>query len=223
MRPYLLPPRILERVVPTGGLLLGCAIVAYLVLMRQSSGLPTPARVEQVPFQVAMLVGARQSQTVEAPVQAATEIQVSPSQQATAVEQEESTSALPKAVAAAADATPAIEAHPEVKEEVIPPARIAMPGGRLSEVEAPAGGGTEPDPFAVGPRQVYLRFFVNEQGRVVRGGIIRGGAEPLRDQFILKAMLSRTYKPQQFLKIPGHDNLWQVDLVLDYGNEEALP
>jgi hypothetical protein len=96
-----------------------------------------------------------------------------------------------------------------------------MPGGRLAAEDAPVGD--MKDPFEVGPKQVYLRLYVNAQGRVVRGGIVRGGSDPARDNMILRAMVSRTYSTQNLVRVDGGEPQWQMDLVLDYGTNEFLP
>ncbi len=172
-------------------------------------------------FSVAVLAGPKQAkQTAPANVQATAEAVVVAKQPTPEpVVEAERSSSLPKAVAATPDAAPS----PEVPApaEVIPPARVAMPGGHLATDDAPVGD--TPNPFAVAPNQVYMRFLVDASGHVVRGGIVRPGRDPMRDSLIYKAMVSRTYSTKDLMKVEGGQPLWQMDLVIEYSSNEFLP
>lgn len=194
-------------------------LLTALLYAGRQAGEPAPPSLNAARFSVAMLAGPKQA-AQEAPRNAdQVAISVAPSvEPANQVVTAERPTSLPQAVAAAQDASVGPEAAQA--DEVIPPARVSMPGGRLMAMDVSLG--EQPDPFATGPRQVYLRLFVDESGKVVRGGIARPGTEPLRDALILKAMTSRAYATSN-LKIRGADGLWQLDLVIDYGTNEFLP
>ncbi|KVP40105.1 hypothetical protein WJ87_07940 [Burkholderia ubonensis] len=128
---------------------------------------------------------------------------------------------LPEAVKAAQQATPST-AEVTKPVEVLPPAQVSMPGGQLMAEDAPIGDSAA-DPFELKPRQVYLRLLVNADGKVVRFGVIRSGGDPMRDSLILKAMRSRTYATDKLIRVAGNEPLWQLDMVLDYGNNDFLP
>lgn len=186
-------------------------------------GEPSPPALSTTRFSVAILSGPKQAaqvapQNVENTAEA---VVVAPEQKPTPVVEAQRSTSLPDAVVATPDAKPSEElAKPT---EVIPPARVAMPGGRLSTEDAPIGDTR--DPFAVAPSQVFLRMFVDSQGRVVRGGIVRNGREPLRDALIYKAMSTRLFTPDRFnmKRMDGEQPLWQLDLVIDYSSAEYLP
>ena len=126
---------------------------------------------------------------------------------------------LPEAVKAAPDSKPT--AQTPSQEQVLPPAQVSMPGGQLAAEDAPEG--ELMDPFHVGRRQVYIRLLVDPTGKVIRGAIVRGGAEPMRDAIILKAMMSRSFvRASGGFKVEGSD-LRQFDMVLDYGAQDYLP
>lgn len=192
----------------------------------KSVGEPSPPALSATRFTVAVLSGPKQaaqvapentSDTAESVIVPETPADTTP-----VVEAQRETS-LPDAVKAAPDAKPTVEAATPV--EVIPPARVSMPGGRLSAEDAPVGDSR--DPFAVGPAQVYIRLLLGSDGRVVRGGIVRSGREPMRDLLIYKAIASRTFDvkslPPGAVRIPGEEARWQLDLVIDYGTNEILP
>lgn len=203
------------------------AVVASMVLTAlltgwQKAGEPSPPSLKNTRFSVAVLQGPKQS-TQEAPAdvdKTAPEVVIAaPEVSTNSVAAAERETSLPEAVAAAQESAVGPEAPKQ--EEVIPPAQVSMPGGRLVAQDAPVGD--QPDPFAVGPNQVYLRLLVDEKGKPVRGGIVRQGSEPMRDVLILKAMMSRTYRPEKLIRSPGEEKMWQVDLVIDYGTDEFIP
>lgn len=209
-----------ERASLVSGAMVATLLTAAILHAWQRPGEPVPPSLNAARFTVAVLSGPKQA-AQEAPSNAAqvvTAVEQTPVDAAAQVVTAERENSLPEAVAAAVESAPG----PEVlqQDEVIPPARVSMPGGRLMAEDA--GLGNQPDPFAVGPQQVYLRLFVDNTGKVVRGGIARAGTEPLRDALILKAMTSRRYAPDG-LRIKSPDGLWQLDLVIDYGSNEFLP
>lgn len=203
------------------GALVATATLAGLLHGWQRAGEPALPSLSAARFTVAVLAGPKQAAQT-APENATkreeaviTTSRADPNQLVTA----ERETSLPAAVEAAQDSSVGDETVRQ--EEVIPPARVSMPGGRL--VVEDVGLGDLPDPLAIGARQVYLRIYVDADGKVVRGGIVRPGTEPLRDALILKAMMSRTYATSKLLQVPGGEPLWQLDLVLDYGSSEFLP
>lgn len=205
----------------SAGALVATLLTVGLLHAWRSAGEPVPPSLSNTRFSVAILSGAKQAaqqapqnaDTVAEAVIAAPEAALAP------VVTAERPTSLPEAVKAAQDAAPG----PETVEadEVIPPARVSMPGGRLMAVDASTG--EVPDPFAMGPRQVYLRLYVNQAGKVTRGSIVRSGAEPMRDALILKAMQSRTFATDRLIRIESGEPMWQLDLVIDYGTNEFLP
>lgn len=213
--------RLVLRAYGTGAVTSAVMLTALLVSWGKP-GEPVPARLSTSSFSVAILAGPKQA-AQHAPDNAENKQEdvkpvTAPSHAPVAVAQRET--ALPEAVAAAPQAAPSPEIAKPV--EVIPPARVSMPGGRLMAEDASAG--SEPDPFAVGPRQVYIRLLVNADGKVVRSGIVRGGTEPLRDALILKALASRKYDVRSLkIEVPGPERLWQLDQVIDYGTNDFLP
>lgn len=212
-----LPPAAKAQVL---GAVVATALTAALLHAWRTAGEPVPPSLSAVRFAVAVLAGPKQAAQAAPSNADRTEASViaTPEAKANQVVTAERPTSLPQAVAAAQESAPGPEAAQP--EEVIPPARVSMPGGRL--VAEDPGLGEQPDPFAVGPRQVYLRLFVDKTGKAVRGGIVRSGQEPMRDALILKAMLSRSYSTAN-LRIAGPDGLWQLDLVIDYGTNEFLP
>lgn len=189
----------------------------------KSVGEPSPPALSTTRFSVAVLSGLKQAaqvapETVDSTAEA---VVVAPEPVSAPVVEAERSTSLPDAVVATPDAKPS----PEIAKptEVIPPARVSMPGGRLSSEDAPVGD--QRDPFAISPTQVYLRFLVDVDGRVVRGGIVRGGRDPMRDTLIYKAMSTRNYASKNFAlkRVEGGEELWQLDLVIDYSTNEFLP
>lgn len=200
------------------GAAVATAILAGLLTQWVAKGQVTPTRAEPRSFTVAMLRGEKQaaadapenmSDVVDAPIQA-----TPAAAQAVASERETS---LPQAVAAAPSSTPSKSTQ---AEEVIPPSKVSMPGGRLALDESPLG--EMADPFGVGPSQVFIRVIVDEHGRPVEGEIVRPGSDPMRDRVILRAMLSRRYDLSQAIKTEGKTG-GQIDMVLSYGTADVLP
>lgn len=190
-------------------------------------GEPSPPALSTTRFSVAVLSGPKQAEqsapeNTESTAEEVVVVEPEPKKPLPVVAAERST-ALPDAVKATPDAKPSVEVAQPV--EVIPPARVSMPGGRLSSEDAPVGDTR--DPFAIGPTQVFIRLHIGEDGRVVRGGIVRNGREPVRDLLMYKAMASRTFDvkamPPGAVRLPGEVALWQLDMVLDYGTNEFLP
>ncbi len=203
------------------GLVLASAVLLVLLGHWHVKGTPTPPAVSAARFSVAVLAGPKQSaQTAPENTEAVVEsVAPAPEQvEAPPVTAKRDTS-LPEAVSAAQQATPGPEATKPV--EVLPPSQVSMPGGQLVAEDSPVGGASA-DPFEVRPRQVFIRLLVNEQGKVVNFGVIRSGGDPLRDGLILKAMRSRTYDTKQ-LRMQVQDKVWQLDMVIDYGNNDFLP
>lgn len=215
--------RILARAYGSGAL--GAALVLTAALWSWTTpGERIPPSLSQARFSVAVLSGMKQAaQTAPAnadQVVEATETAPTPPKDAPVAVAERPTS-LPEAKKAAQSAAPQPETvAPPV--EVLPPARVSMPGGKLMAEEAPLGDGVQ-DPFAIRPRQVFLRMQVDSQGKVTRSGIVRSGGEPMRDSLILKAMASRTYSVEQLMRVPGATDTWQIDMVIDYGTNDFLP
>lgn len=203
------------------GVTLATASLLALLASRAQSGVEELAHLADSRFQVAILAGPKQAaQTAPDNVQQQAAAVVSaPSKTATQAVTAERPTQLPEAVTAAPDSKPtAMVAAPE---QVLPPALVSMPGGQLAVEDAPSGD--IPDPFHVGRRQVYIRLLVDPDGKVVRGAIVRGGQEPLRDAIILKAMMSRSFvQAPGGLRVTGSD-LRQFDMVLDYGAQDYLP
>lgn len=185
------------------------------------SGVEEYPRLADSRFQVAVLAGPKQAAQV-APDNAentAQAVVASPQKTAAQAVTADRPTRLPEAVTAAPDSKPTTQAP--APEQVLPPAQVSMPGGQLAAEDAPDG--EMPDPFHVGRRQVYIRLLVDPTGKVVRGAIVRGGAEPMRDAIILKAMMSRSFvKAGGGFKVEGSD-LRQFDMVLDYGTQDYLP
>lgn len=204
------------------GVVVASTVLAALLTWHPKKGDPVIPQLSTVRFQVAVLAGPKQAEQ-QAPADAAEKVpDVKPAPapaEVNTVAVAQRQNSLPKAVKAAQDSTPGTEvAKPDA---VIPPAQVSMPGGHLAVDDAPAG--EEKDPLSVGARQVFIRLFVNAQGRVIRGGIVRDGNDPMRDAMILRAMYSRTFDPQRLVKVPGGEPVWQLDLTIDYGTNDTLP
>lgn len=205
------------------GALAAAGLLALLLARWHAVGTPVPPSLSSAHFTVAVLAGPKQA-AQSAPSnadQVAEAVAPSPEPVNAPVVTAQRETSLPKAVKAAQDskATTAEVAKPV---EVLPPAEVSMPGGHLMATDGPIGDDT-PDPFALKARQVYIRLLVNAQGQVVRFGIVRSGGDSTRDNLILKAMRSRTYSTDKLVRVAGNEPLWQLDLVLDYGNNDLLP
>jgi outer membrane biosynthesis protein TonB len=209
------------------GYLLGgvaaAGLLAMLLAQWHVKGTPVPPSLNSAHFSVAVLAGPKQAEQ-KAPEnvdKVADAVAPSPKPVNVPVVTAQRETSLPKAVKAAQEASPSKD---EVTKpvEVLPPAQVSMPGGHLMAEDAPIGDDATPDPFEIKPRQVYIRMQVDASGHVTRSGILRSGGDPMRDSLILKAMRSRTYSTKD-LKIRVGDGLWQVDMVLDYGNNDFLP
>lgn len=200
------------------------ALGAIALTWVKTVGEPSPPALSTTRFTVAVLSGPKQAaQTAPENVENASDaVEIAQSPVAPVVEASRSTS-LPDAVSATPDARPSLDAPQPA--EVIPPARVSMPGGRLSVEDAPMGDTR--DPFAVGPDEVYVRVWINAQGKVIRGGIVRNGREPLRDALIYRAFASRTFDtrtlPPSAAVLAGEEGVWQLDQVLRYGGSDFLP
>lgn len=218
-----LSPWLIHTSTTTAGVVLATSLMMALFISQGAKGIPVPARLEQATFTVAMMVGAREeakvaSENVETVV---AEAIVVPAETATDVVTVATASSLPKAVAATAEATAV--ADPVVKpdkDEVIPPARVSMPGGRLMAEDSTVGG-TQPDILGLSKDEVLLRYLINEQGIVVRGGIFRSGSDPLRDTFIHKAMKSQIYNPKDWLQVSATEKIWMVELTIPYNKRPS--
>lgn len=204
------------------GALAASGVLGGLLYFRAPEGMPVPPSLSTARFEVAVLQGPKQAEQV-APADAENKVEdvkpaPAPKSTNTVAVAQRSTS-LPKAVAAAQDADPGTEVAKPV--DVMPPARVSMPGGKLAVEDAPEGN--QPDPFAIGPKQVYIRLFVDATGHVQHGGIVREGSDPIRDAIILKSMFSRSYTTQNLPRAGGADGLWQLDMVINYSGNEFLP
>jgi len=205
------------------GALVSSALLAALLVRGHVVGTPVPPSLNAARFSVAVLAGPKQA-AQSAPSntdQVAEAVAPSPEPVNAPVVAAKRETSLPKAVKAAQETTPSAD---EVTQPVavLPPAQVSMPGGQLMAEDAPIGD-TAADPFEIKPRQVYIRLLVNAEGHVVRFGIIRSGGDTMRDGLILKAMRSRSYSTDKLIRVPGNEPLWQLDLVLDYGNNDFLP
>lgn len=202
------------------GACVASAVLLALLWHWHARGVPTPPALSAARFSVAVLAGPKQAaQSAPENADVVAEIVAPASSQAQAVVTAQRATSLPEAVQAAQQADPGPEVAQPV--EVLPPAQVSMPGGQLMATDAPVGDSAM-DPFEIKPRQVYIRLLVNEQGRVVKFGIVRSGGDAMRDSLILKAMRSRTYDTKD-LRLQVQDKVWQVDLVLDYGTNDFLP
>lgn len=216
-----------SRSIVVQGYSLGAAVavglLAFLLARWNVVGTPVPPSLSSARFSVAVLAGPKQAaQTAPQNTDKVAEA-VAPSKEPVnepVVAAKRDTS-LPKAVKAAQEATPSKD---EVTKpvEVLPPAQVSMPGGQLM-AEDTSIGDSAADPFQIKPRQVYIRLLVNANGQVIRFGVIRSGGDPMRDSLILKAMRSRTYSTNKLVRVEGNEPLWQLDMVLDYGNNDFLP
>ncbi len=206
------------------GAVMAAGLLTALLVRWQVTGTPVPPSLSSARFTVAVMSGPKQAaQTApENTDQVAESVTPAPApENAPAVTAERETS-LPEAVKAAADTAPSPEVTKPV--EVLPPAQVSMPGGQLMAEDASIGNDI-PNPFEIKPREVFIRLLVNEKGQVVRFGVIRSGGDPMRDNLILKAMRSRTYDTSQkgLIRIDGKEPIWQLDMVLPYGNNDFLP
>jgi hypothetical protein len=204
------------------GALVASAVLAALLTWHPKKGEPVTPQLSTARFQVAVLAGPKQAEQ-KAPTNATEPVPdvkpAPPKKDVNTVAVAQRENSLPKAVKAAQDSSPGTEvAKPD---DVIPPAQVSMPGGRLEAEDATAG--EEKDPFSVGPRQVFIRLFVDAQGRVIRGGIVRDGNDRMRDAMILRAMYSRTFSTKNLMRIPGGQPIWQLDMTIDYGTNDELP
>lgn len=210
------------------GFVLASGTLALLLANFMRPGVPVTPNLVQVRFSVAVLSGPKQAeQTAPENVdQVAESVQVTPDPVVSPVVVAERETSLPKAVVAAQTAQPAAEViSPQEQEEVIPPARVSMPGGHLMAEDAPTGDGGAMDLFAQKPQVVFIRLLINAQGKVVRSGIVRSGGDNFRDGVILKAMRSRPYDTQN-IKIQITENgekLWQFEMEIPYGTNDLLP
>jgi hypothetical protein len=205
------------------GALVGGGLLALLLTRFDVPGTPVTPMLTAARFSVAVLAGPKQA-SQQAPAntdQVAQAVAPTPEPIDAPVVAAQRETSLPQAVKAAQDAAPT-EAEVTPPVEVLPPAEVSMPGGRLVAEDASVGDSVA-DPFELKPRQVYIRLLVNAQGHVVRNGIVRSGGDPMRDSLILKAMRSRTYATDKLIRVSGNEPLWQLDLVLDYGNNDFLP
>lgn len=207
----------------TAGALTAAALMTVLLFRWQVEGTPVPQSPKVARFSVAVLAGPKQAaQTAPSNTdQVAEAVAPTPEPVNTPVVAAQRETSLPAAVKAAQESSPVAEV-PTTPVEVIPPAQVSMPGGHLTAEEAPIGNSSA-DPFEIKPRQVYIRLLVNAQGQVVRFGIVRSGGDSMRDTLILKAMRSRSYATDKLPRVEGNEELWQLDLVLDYGNNDFLP
>lgn len=207
------------------GAVTAAASLAILLTTWKAVGEPVPPSLNEVRFSVAVLAGAKQAaQTAPENVdQVAESTAVAPEPVSAPVVVAKRETSLPEAVAAAQTTAPSpVEVKKEA--EVVPPAKVSMPGGKLMAEDAPMGDGAE-DPFSIKPRQVYIRLLVNDAGQVVRAGVVRSGGDNFRDAMILKAMKSRKYNIAE-VKTKVRENgqlLWQLEMVLDYGTNDFLP
>lgn len=210
----------------TVGVLTATSVLAGLLISANSPGLPVVPSLKETRFSVAILSGAKQAaQTApENVVDVAEQVKPveTPPAAAPVVAAERETS-LPDAVKTAQTTAPTKEVA-TAPTEVLPPAKVSMPGGKLMAEDAPVGDDT-PDPFSIKPREVYIRILLDEKGEIVRAGVVRSGGDVMRDSLILRAMKSRKYDVKSVpLKFEENGkSRWQVDLVIPYGNNEFLP
>lgn len=207
------------------GAVVASVSLALLLNSWNSVGEPIPPSLNEMRFSVAVLAGPKQAaQTAPENVDKVVESTVvTPEPVSAPVVVAERKTSLPEAVAAAQTTAPAkVEVTKEA--EVIPPAKVSMPGGKLMAEDAPIGDGAE-DPFSIKPRQVYIRLLVDETGQVIRAGVVRSGGDNFRDSIILKAMKSRKYNTSS-IKLKVQENgqqMWQLEMVIDYGTNDFLP
>lgn len=222
------PAATLHSLTTTAGTLVAAGLMVFLLWPSGKQGIPEPVKLAVPTFNVAVLSGPRElSQAANENIEQVVEAQpVAESALAPQVVTTETPSSLPSAVNTAP--VPAVEAPAVVNPEpaeVIPPAQVSMPGGRLMAADADLGSAT-PDILSVSKHEVILRYLVDEQGRVVRGGIFRSGSDPLRDTFIHKAMKSQTYNVKELPSVQsGTEKLWMVELVVPYNktSQEVVP
>ena len=205
----------------------GASAVLLALLNQPRYGLPVPAQLNSIPFQVAIMSGERQA-AQEAAQDAQTKVIEAPMEDPLALtaQSQDIASQLPDAVQAASEPN-LMEQGAAQQDEVLPPAKISMPGGVLLSEDAAVAEKSGPDPLAIGKKQVYIRLFVNFEGKVMRGGIVRSGSDSFHDAILLKIVKSRIYQISNAMPSSVRDSAgnstWQVDLVLDYDNESILP
>lgn len=210
----------------TVGVLTASAVLAGLLMTSKTPGVPVVPSLKETRFTVAVLAGEKQAaqsapDNVEEVAEQVLPMEAPPA--ATPVVVAERETSLPNAVKTAQTAAPSKESAP-TPAEVLPPAQVSMPGGKLMAEDAPVGDNV-PDPFAIKPREVYIRILLNENGEIVRAGVVRSGGDLMRDSLILRAMKSRKYDVKS-VPMKFDDNgqsRWQVDLVIPYGNNDFLP
>lgn len=225
-----LPPWGVHGLGGLAGTVVASCLMVYLLWPNPNPGEEKPTRIQAQTFNIAVMSGQREEAKVanEVTETVVKEEVVVPSPVATAVVTQEIKSTLPNAVATAAE--PAVAQKPvipkEVEEDVIPPAKVSMPGGRLAEAPLEVGTGGSKELLRPGKSEVLLRYMVNIHGQVVRGGVFKQGQDPMRDIFIDKAMRSRTYSIQNWPKASvGGEEFWVVELVIPYKSvpEAAIP
>lgn len=182
------------------------------------AGQETPPRHEVQAFSVAITRAEKAAEVV--PLEDAVEIVQTPVVEAktTEVAVEEAQTALPEAVIAPPSANAGVPAGEQ--ESVLPPAKVAMPGGRLAIEDAAPGNESTPA-LLEGVQQVGLRLIINKEGRAIFGEIHRAGPDPVRDRILLRAMLQQQYTPGQGKELPGAG--WELILALPYGNSDVVP
>lgn len=205
------------------GGIVAVGLLAVLLARWHVVGTPVPPSLSSARFSVAVLAGPKQAaqtapQNTDKVAEAVAPTKAPVDEPVVAAKRDTS---LPKAVKAAEQATPS-ESEVTKPVEVLPPAEVSMPGGQLMAEDTSIGDSTG-DPFEIKPRQVYIRLLVNAKGDVVRFGVVRSGGDPMRDSLILKAMRSRKYATNKLIRVDGNEPLWQLDMVLDYGNNDYLP
>ena len=209
---------------------LGAVSASFLLwglLNHARTGLPLPAELNAMPFQVAMISGEKQAELeVEENLEVVTTETLQIDEAALMIQSQEVASQLPQAVQEASSPN-LIQQGEARKDDVIPPAQVSMPGGIMESENAAISKDAGPDPLKIGTNQVYIRLFVNFEGKAVRGGIVRAGRDPFQDAILLRIVKSRIYKVSAALPSMEKDTdgspTWQVDLVLDYGNDLILP
>jgi outer membrane biosynthesis protein TonB len=205
------------------GGLLAAGLLTALLYQWHVPGTPVPPSLSTARFTVAVLAGPKQAaqQAPENADQKADAVKPAPVQTPAPVVTAERQTSLPKAVKAAQQAEPQRFETPK-PVDVLPPAEVSMPGGHLVADDPPIGDSAQ-NPFEIHKGQVYIRLMVNSNGEVVRFGVVRSGGDQMRDSLILKAMRTRKYSTDKLIRVPGNEPLWQLDMVIDYGNNELLP
>lgn len=220
-------PRTIHAFATLSGLLVATGLMTVLLWKSVGKeGIEEPAKLIVPTFKVAMMAGARdESKQAKADIETVVEEKtVEATPVATQVVTESTASSLPDAVEVTAQpvANESLPVEVVQEAEVIPPAQIAMPGGKLMAVDVDLGSQT-PEIFSIAKNEVILRYLVNKEGIVERGGVFRSGSEPLRDVFIHKAMKSRIYTVKDWPKVQeGENPLWMVELTVPYNKHEDL-